>query len=151
MGEPLSVATAAVAATSTAYKISCSLYGFIQSAKKVDTTIELLYTAVVRLEASLKNVDATLKSPGVIEATKNQSLYAGSLKAIDCSIRDCEHTLRAFSDVLPGQRTSQKFSMFKKAVDQIKLNLNQSEMNSLRSHIQAHSTSLQIAMHTLTL
>lgn len=151
MGEPISMASAAVAATSTAYKISRSLYDFIRSAKKVDTAIELLYTAVVRLEASLKNVDATLKSPGVIKATKKHSLCAGSLNAINCSLQDCEHTLRAFSDLLPENRANQKPNIFKKAVAQFKLDLSQSEMNSLRCRIQDHSTSLQIAMHTLTL
>ena len=153
MGDPISISisSAAIAATCTVCKISCSLYEFIQRARKVDTTVELLYTAVLRLEASLKNVDATLKGSGVIEATKDPSLYGGSLNAIRCSLEDCEHTLRAFSDVLPENREDQKHNLFKKAVLQIKLNLSRSEMNSLRAHILDHSTSLQIAMHTLTL
>ena len=79
MGEPLSIASAAVALTSSAYMVSCKLYEFISSAKKTDTTVELLYTAVIRLEASLKVVDETLKSAAVAEATNDRSLYAAPL------------------------------------------------------------------------
>ena len=151
MGEPLSIASAAVAATSTAYKVSCSLYEFISSAKKAETTVELLYTSVVRLEATLKHVDATLKDPGVSETTKDHSVYAGSLNAINCAIQDCNHTLNAFFNILPKNRDNRKLNIFKKAIIQLKLDLNQKEMNSLRSRIHEHSTNLQIAMHTLTL
>lgn len=145
------MASAAVAAISTASKISCCLYEFISSAKKVDITIELLYTAVLGLEPSLRNVEKKMKNPSVTEATKDHSLYAGSLDAIDCSLQNCEHTLRAFSDMLPENRANRKFNIFKKAVVQFQLNLSQNEMHSLRCRIQDHSTNLQIAMHTLTL
>lgn len=152
MGEPVSIATAAVSATSAACKVSCSLYEFISSAKKVDKTIELLYTAVIRLEGSLKNVQATLQSENIIKATKKQHLYQGSLKAVEHSLRDCQHTLQALADILPElPPPEQRFDTFKKTMLQLKLNMEQNELNSLRSNIQSHSTSLQIAMQTLTL
>lgn len=108
MDEPMVIAGAAAGAATAAYKISCNLHELSKGARKVETSLELLYTAVVGLEAPLKNVEATLRSRSVIRATKNRATYwyAGSLKAIECSLQDCEHTLRAFSDVLPGDRSA---------------------------------------------
>ena len=117
--------------------------------RKVDIAIELLYTAVARLKAYLNGVHAALKNLGVIEATRDMALYGRSLDAVKCSLQDCEHTLRAFSDVLPENRAIQKRNTFLKAMVKIKLNLSKNEMKSLRSHIQDHSISLRLAMHTL--
>lgn len=65
--------------------------------KKVDVTVELLYTAVLGLEASLNNVERNMRSPGVTEATEDHSLYAGSLDAMTapCKIANipCVHFL----------------------------------------------------------
>ena len=150
--DPVSITATAFTAASTAYKISTCLYGFIQSAKTVDETLNMLYDTVKSLDSSLKSVDSTLKIAVVQRAITSHEVHRETLASITRSVQDCDHTLKALDARLNdvGQsRTSLNF--FRKSILQVKLNMSQSGIINLRSHIQSHSISLQVAIDTLTL
>ena len=150
--DPLSIAMAVGAASRAAWSVSSILYSFVSSAKKIDKTLNSLYTAVQGLEDSLKSVETTFEQPAVKAATVDVQIHRVSLRSLTHSIEDCKHTLDALAtqlkDVGPRERQS---SALKKPILQIKLNMSQSEIDSLRLHIQSHSTSVQVALHSLNL
>ena len=150
--DPVSITAAAFTASTTAYKVSTCLYGFIQSAKTVDESLNMLYDAVRSLEGSLTNVDSTMKTSVVHVATADTKAHRGPLASISQSVKDCKHTLKALESRLEDiGRPGANSNFFRKSILQIQLNMGQSEIDNLRSHIQSHSTSLQVAINTLML
>ena len=150
--DPISIAAAVGTASSTAWRISLTLYTFISSAKKVDRSIDMLYTAFQGLETAIKNIETTLREPVVRTATTHRQDHDDLLLGIEQSIKDCQQTLDAtdeqLSNVGPSSRNS---SIWKKSLLQLNLNLADTEIKTLRLHIQSHCTSLQVALHSLTL
>ena len=130
--DPLSIVAAAVSIAGTALNISITLGTFISGAKKVDQSINQLYSAVKGLENLLKNLGTTVKNPAIQAETASRNIHTGLLQYISQSLDVCKHTLDELyielKDFDPSRRKSGKF---KKPILQFKLNCPRAKSTAL--------------------
>lgn len=149
--DPLSIATAVLAASQAVGSVSQALYTFISSAKRVDDSVKDLHHEVQGLAAVLEAIDHALKQPIVTETREYTSLASGVWSSVNHAINDSQHTIKALGGILQGLGAADKASnSFRKVLKQIKLKFNASDISSVKGRIHTHTTSLQLALQMLS-
>ena len=149
--DPLSIATAVLAASQAVSSVSQALYTFITSVKSVDDSIRNLHSEVQSLAAVLEAIEHALKQPIVTEAREYTSLASGVWRSVNHAINDSQHTVRALGTILEGLGDADKASnSFRKVKKQIKLKFNARDISSIKDRIHTHTISLQLALQMLS-
>ena len=143
--DPVSIAAAVGPTLKTLYSVTTTLYTFITSAKKVDKSLENLQSEVRGLTRVLEDIETFLKDVIIAQTRNSTPGIDGAWGPIYNAIRDTRHTIKALQKVLDRLGSpSEVTNGIKKTVKQIQLNINSDEINSIRSRIQWHSTSLRM-------
>ena len=149
--DPLSIATAVLAASQAVGSVSQALYTFINSAKRVDDSVKDLHHEVQSLAVVLEAIDHALKQPIVTETREYTTLASGVWSSVNHAINDSQHTVKALGTILQGLEDADKASnSFRKLLKQIKLKFNASDISSVKDRIHTHTTSLQLALQMLS-
>lgn len=149
--DPLSILGAVSTVTKTTYWISTTLFNFIQSSRVIDKTLEELNREVEGLIKALESIEFSLKDPA-ISRVKSGGDAKGPWNSLDIAVTDTQRTVNALQGIVEGLGTVKKsYSLFKKAVKQVKLNLDADQISGVKDRIHTHSTSLQLALQTATL
>lgn len=149
--DPLSILGAVSTATTTTYKISSVLFSFIQSTRVIDKTLEELNREVESLTKALETVELTLKDPA-ISRIKSGEDAKGPWGFLDVAVTDTQRTVNALEGIVEGLGMVKKSANpFKKAVKQVKLNLDADQISTVKDRIHTHTTSLQLALQTASL
>ena len=149
--DPLSVLGAVSTVTKTTYWISSTLFGFIQSTRVIDKTLEELKSEVEGLTKALETIELGLKDPAVsrIKSGEDTKRPWGFLEV---AVTDTQRTVNALERIVEGLGTVKKSpNPFKRAVKQVKLNLDADEISQVKDRIHTHTTSLQLALQTASL
>ena len=149
--DPLSILGAVSTVTKTTYWISNTLFNFIQSSRVVDNTLEELNREVEGLTKALKSIELGLKDPAISRA-KSGGNVKGPWGFLDVAVTDTQRTVNALKGIVEGFGVVKKSANpFKKAVKQVKLNLDADQISGVKDRIHTHTTSLQLALQTATL
>lgn len=149
--DPLSILSAVLTVTKTTYWISSSLVSFIQSSRAIDKTLEELNREVDGLTKALESIALSLKDPA-ISRVKSGGDAIGPWGFLDVAVTDTQHTVNALKGIVEGLGVVKKSANpFKKAVKQVKLNLEADQVSGVKDRIRTHTTSLQLALQTATL
>ena len=149
--DPLTIATAVLAASQAVASVSQALYTFISSAKTSDDSVRDLHHEVQSLAAVLEAIDHALKQPIVTETREYTSLAGSVWSSVNHAINDSQHTVKALGAILRGLGAADKASnSFRKVLKQIKLRFNASDISSVKDRIRTHTTSLQLALQMLS-
>lgn len=149
--DPLSILGAVSTVTKTTYWISSTLIGFIQSTRVIDKTLEELKSEVEGLTKALETIELSLKDPAVSRIKSGEDTK-GPWGFLDVAVTDTQRTVNALERIVEGLGTVKKSANpFKRAVKQVKLNLDADEINQVKDRIHTHTTSLQLALQTASL
>ena len=142
--DPVSIVGAVGPALQALYSVTTKLYTFITSASKVDKSLEDLQREVRGLTRVLEDIETFQDL--IVAQTKNATRGVDSAWApIYNAIQDTRHTIEALQKVLDRLGSpSDVTNGIKKIVKQAQLNINLEEINSIRSRVQWHSTSLRM-------
>ena len=149
--DPLSIATAVLAASQAVGSVSQALCTFINSVKSVDDTVKNLHHEVQSLAVVLEAIDHALKQPIVTETKEYTSLAIGVWSSVNHAVNDSQHTVKALEAILQGLGDTENASIsFRKVIRQIKLNSNGSDISSVKDRVHTHTISLQLALQMLS-
>lgn len=128
--DPLSLVASVASASRIVSSVSTSLYKFIQDAKQVDDTVNVLFREVGNLQRMISAVDSILHQPStqaVIKQDQDLELW----ESVDDSIMECRKTLRSLDVLLAGldgKKVGQ--SAFGKSIKQVKVNWRSDDFNT---------------------
>ena len=145
--EPLSVLTVVGATLRTIFTVSQSIYTFIDAIKKVDKSLENLDREIKGLNKVLHEIEKSLPRPNS-SASKFVNNWSLVQYATDDTLRTVSDLHRVLDRLGPPEKVK---SGFKKAVKQVELNYKADEIQAIRSRIQWHAASLQLALQTVSL
>ena len=149
--DPLSILGAVSTVTKTTYWISTTLFNFIQSSRAIDKTLEELNREVEGLTKALESIALSLKDPAISRVMSGGDA-TGPWGFLDVAVTDTQRTVNALKEIIEGLGTVKKsYNLFKKAVKQVKLNLDADQISGVKDRIHTHTTSLQLALQTATL
>ncbi|ERF69137.1 hypothetical protein EPUS_01093 [Endocarpon pusillum Z07020] len=150
--DPLSIVGAVASVSKTVYSASTTLYTFVSETRNVDQTVIDLATEVDALNSALKEVEAVLKSPTIIDAEKrgsaedNKQLWQTIYGALD----ECQITVVRIDSALDGVR-KKRSNWATQTFRQMKLNLGKDEIDSLRAQTHTHYSALKMALAMVTI
>ena len=149
--DPLSILGAVSTTTKTTYWISSTLFSFIQSTRVIDETLEELNREVEGLTKALETIELSLKDP-TISRVKSGEDVDGPWGSLDIAVTDTSRTVNALKSIVEGLgMVNKSANPFKKAVKQVKLNLDADQISKVKDRIHTHTTSLQLALQTASL
>ena len=149
--DPLSILGAVLTAIGTTYKISSTLFNFIQTTRAIDKTLDELNREVEGLTKALETVELSLQDPA-ISRIKSGEDAKGPWGFLDVAVTDTQHTVNALEGIVEGLGTVKKSANpLKKAGKQVKLNLDADQISKVKDRIHTHTTSLQLALQTASL
>lgn len=150
--DPLSIVTAVSASIKTVYSISTTLYTFITSTKKIDSSLEDLLGEVRGLTRVLEDIETFLKDNVIAQTSYATSRPNGAWGPILDAIQDTQSTLAALKKIVTKLGPPREArNGLKKAAKQVHLGVNLDEINTIKSRVHWHSTALQMALHTASL
>lgn len=134
--DPASIASLVGPTLKTLYSVTTTLYTFVNSAKKVDKSLENLQVDVRGLTRVLEDIETFLKDVvPVIE---------GAWEPMYNAIQDTRRTINDLQKILDRLGPPSKVTnAFKKTVKQVQFDLNSDEIKNIRSRVQWHSTVLR--------
>ena len=149
--DSLSILGAVSTVTKTTYWISTTLFNFLHNSRVIDETLEDLNREVEGLTKALESIELSLKDPA-ISRVKNGGDAKGPWGFLDVAVTDTQRTVNALKGTVEGLGTVKKSANpFKKAVKQVKLNLNADQISEVKNRIHTHTASLQLALQRATL
>jgi len=139
MVDPVSVAGAAGGVIKLVYSCSTDLYTFINQSKVVDQNVQALYDEVKQLGETSEAVESTLRKPG-LDAFQDAELWSKARDSIDACSKSLNRLKASFNNLHSAkQHTKNPFS---KAYAQFRLDLNDSQITSMRRQMQSHRLAL---------
>ena len=149
--DPLSILGAVWTATDATYWISSTLLRFIQSSRVIDKTLEELNREVEGLTKALETIELSLKDPA-ISRIKRRKDAKGPWGFLNVAVTDTQRTVNALEGIVEGLgKVKKSANPFKKAVKQVKFNLDADQISEVKDRIHTHTTSLQLALQTASL
>lgn len=149
--DPLSILGAVSALTKTTYWVSTTLFNFIQSSRVIDKTLEELNCEVEGLKKALESIEISLKDPAISRVKSGGDLN-GPWCCLNDAVTDTQRTVNGLKGIVEGLGVVKKSANpFKKAVKQVKLNLEVDQVSGVKDRIHTHTTCLQLALQTATL
>lgn len=150
--DPVSVLGAASVASKAAYTVSTTIYTFVAAAKVVDKTLKELQTEIDGLSRVLVAIESTLR-PTIITGNRGAPVAQDHIwGSIELTIKDSQRTITALQDVVDHLGVVQSSSgFFRKAITQVKFNLDSDEINGVKGRIQSHTLSLQLGLQLATM
>ena len=149
--DPVSIICAAGSATQGACWVSTRLYSLITSSTVVDKTLTELQSEVEGLNGVLQSVEKSLKGPAAARKGSGAVGEDEIWTSLDVAIKDTQRTICALQGMVQGLTATKTTSFFRKAVKQVKLNLNADEISGIRVRIHTHTNSLQLALQMATM
>jgi len=152
MVDPITIASTCVNIGEVAYRISVTLYKFINETNNVDKTVTSLQGEVDSLARLLDSIATAVSNPIITSASAATPENVELLGSIGDVLASCRGTVDALAGVLQGvAKGSSSKSIFRRSVRAIRLNINSDDINRFRSRIQAESMKLQMALQMINL
>ena len=149
--DPLSIICAAGTATQAVIWISTRLYTFVASSAAVERLLSDLLREIDGLTRVLRSIETSLKEP---VARRKQPGEAGEDEiwaSLDIAIKDTQYTVGALHGTVQALTTQKATSFFRRAVKQVKLNLDADEIREIKGRVHTHTNCLQLALQMATM
>ena len=148
--DPLSILALAGSAAKATYQTSATLYRFIEGAKNIDRTIKALLTEVVGLNRLLDAIGIALNNPAIESERARSEDNAGLWSSVVGALDDCRQTVQMLDKKVSGSKGHvTRQNIFKRSVSQLKLNVKDDDIRTLRFQIHAHTANLQVALQMI--
>jgi ribose 5-phosphate isomerase len=148
--DPVVALDTAAALVKVVKAVSTTLFLFIQDTRQVDQSLNSFYVEVTVLQTAIKSIAGSLQSSSVRTASSSRDLVEMELwGSVDDSLHECGKTCEELARVLANIRGDHGSSVFGQTIKQVKLNLETENIHLLRSKVQIHSTSLQLALQVI--
>jgi hypothetical protein len=151
--DPLSIATAATALASFAFRASKGIYSCVDDIKSADANLLQLQSEVDALSTGLGSIASTFLSKEVVElcqdTSKNPLQSVKLLVSVKPLLNDCEVTLKKLDVVLGGIEGKQGRvpRLFQQPVMALKLNMKSKDIDLIRHQIRSYSSAMQMTLH----
>jgi hypothetical protein len=147
--DPVSILTTVVAVSRTALALSSTLYTLVQATKGVDDTVRALYNEVTGLNFTLDALSATIKAVD-IDKTRNNEQSLKLWSTVTRALAGCREAVDKLHRALQGFK-KEGSNVASQAIRSLKLNWKSDQINTLRSHLHSHNTSLQLGLQIINL
>jgi len=145
--DPITAITTAGTAVKVVSQVSTVLFTFIQDTKRVDNNLSSFFVEIQVLKTALTSIADSFQDTSLRKSTNVQVDHWNS---IDDALHECNKTCEELLGVLDGIRGDHKESTtLNRVVRQIKLDWESGTIGVLRSRIQCHTTSLQLALQII--
>lgn len=138
--DPISIISAAAAASKAVISLSTGIYNFIDSTRNVDQNVQGLQSEALALNAILEAIKGSLSSQtqnGVQLRDQNPALWS----AILGPLRECNRTVGGF------QASVNAVGSHSRSVSKmISLKYREDQLRGLRTQIRTHTTSQNLAL-----
>jgi hypothetical protein len=147
--DPITALTTAGAVVKIVSQVSITLFTFIQDMKQVNHNLSSFFVEVQVLKTALTSIADSLQSTSLRKSTNNKA-EVDLWDSIDDALNECNKTCEELLEVLQGIGGNHTDpGSFKQAIRQIKLNWESENISLIRSRIQSHTTSLQLALQVI--
>ncbi len=130
-----------------ALALSATVFTFVQATRNIDQTVHALYEETTGLNRTIDAINGSLANTNISESV-HAAQYHALWKSVIGSLSDCRDTVERMSEALKGVQQRQS-NIATQAFRTLKLNLKEEQINSLRTQIQRHNTTLQLALQTI--
>ena len=118
----------------------------------MDETVQALHDDVTSLMFSLNVIQSSLSNPVAQLFPGVMTEAHEALQSLHVSVKACHRIVKKFSQCFPGlPEDSGGGNVIKQQITQFHFNLRSDEIQNLRMQIQTYNSSIQIALHLLTL
>jgi hypothetical protein len=153
--DPLSIAASSAALVTLCTKISKSLCKFFSDSRKVDEALEAFRDEIDDLSGVLTLIDSNFRDNKTATAAllpttgQEQSHWEKAEK----SMKDCHGTLDRLSSLLERLRGDHKNShaFFARQRRQFRLDMNSTEIVTLRHQIQSYKDTMKLSFQVITM
>jgi hypothetical protein len=156
--DPVTILTAATAASKAIYQVSTTLYSFIEGSLHIDSTLRALVDEVESLKTVITFIETGLRSPaladrrvsGRVDAEDHPELFT----AIDYCLQKCSEQVEQFGVTLAniggsGSGSTGNKNPFRKPLMQVRLDFNSKEIAMHRARVATHTSGLQLVVQML--
>jgi hypothetical protein len=147
--DPFSIIGAVVTGGKTLFAITENILGFVDEVRTANQSIQGIYDEVDSLRQTLDAINhslaSSLLSNPIVGSQVTSALWPPVLK----SIQDCKLTIHRLYNILKGMKR-QNSGVAARTVTAIKFSRSDREVQVLKGRIQAHNSSLQLVLQTIT-
>ena len=146
--DPISIATASACLVRLSVTVSGYIYTYVSNTRNVDTTIRLLAAEIDSLARVVGSIQECFSDPSLANAAlSSQTGHEGNRwRNVHRSMNDCKNTLNYLEQVMEKVKKG-KMGVFGRAV---KLQMNSTEITSLKQQIAAYRETLQLSLQIIT-
>lgn len=142
--DPISIISAAVAASKAVISLSTGIYNFIDSTRNVDQNVQGLQSEAFALNAILEAIKGSLSTQ--VQNGQTRDHNPGLWAAVLGSLQDCNRTIAGFQtsvDTIESHSRS--------VVRMISLKYREDQLKGLRTQIRTHTAALNLALQTINM
>jgi hypothetical protein len=147
--DPCSALATAIAVTKVVSVVSAILFTFVQDTRHVDQSLKSFYTEIVVLQTAITSIAENLQSTSLRTSSSSAQIEADLWSSVNESLIECNKTCEELLVVLKNVSGGPGSKPFRQTIKQIKLNWENENIQLLRSKVQIHSTSLQLALQVI--
>ena len=147
--DPLSIISAVVTGGKTLFAVTESVLTFVDEVRTVNQSIQGIYDQVDSLCRTINAINRSLASSSLSSAVPGSQETSALWPPVLKSLQDCELTIHQLYDSLKGLKR-QNSGVAARTVMAIKFARSDREIQVLKGRIQAHHSSLQLALQTIT-
>jgi hypothetical protein len=147
--DPFSIIGAVVTGGKTLFAITENILGFVDEVRTANQSIQGIYDEVDSLRQTLDAINHSLASSLLSNAIAGSQVTSALWPPVLKSIQDCELTIHRLYDILKGMKR-QNSGVAARTVTAIKFSRSDREVQVLKGRIQAHNSSLQLVLQTIT-
>jgi hypothetical protein len=147
--DPLTIVASASTTCRLAATISTALFGFIQTTKQVDGTVNALHREVQNLGQTVTAMENVLRQSAT-QAIIGRGQDFHLARAVDESLVECRDTMERLDrrlEVVRGDRPGR--GLLGQMIRAVRLNLNADEIRLFRGQMHAHCLAMQLALQTI--
>lgn len=150
--DPLSVAASSAGLLGLCIHLSKTISGFIQGSRQVDISLQALQSEIDGLREVLTCIETSFKDPQYADAALKATTGHEKLhwKSVETSMINCESTLTDLIKVLDRVKKGNSFAILNRAIKQIKLSINTSEISAYKQLIQHYKETMQLSLQIIT-
>jgi len=150
--DPVSIATAVATATTALYTVTNMLSSFVDDAKNVNNTLEVIRGDVESLVKILVTIKSVLTAPTTQPALAAVVGYNSLWDAIFASVKDCSDTAVSIKDILGKINTGTALQTFvAKSIRQVRFLKKKQDIDKIQVRVNAHKTNLQLSLQTMNM
>jgi hypothetical protein len=153
--DPLSIAASSAALVSLCAKISKSLYKFICDSREVDQALEAFHDEIDEFSGFLASIESSFRDSRTATLTLRETTghEQSHWEKAERSMKDCRGTLERLSSVLEQVKGDHGngHAFFSRQRRQIRLDMNSTQIVTLRRQIQSYKDTIKLSLHVITM